>query len=292
MLGTAPQAQLWIAIEQWGPYGHKALTESRFPREVGERLPAAIGSLPIKVVLVRPAGPHALRRGNPEPHLQRTRRMWVARSTPGHVAMVSTTIADPRELLGLDLAALLDSELDDVVPASTAESAPLLLICTNGKRDACCAQLARPVADSLGTQERWRDRVWESSHLGGHRFAPTGLQLPHGWVHGRMDPENAAALMTAADAGAVDLTRVRGRSSLSPAAQVADVVVRSTYRISGLDATSVTAGADETEWVVSSATRSYLQRVEATTGPARTESCGAVAQLWKGFEAVNAPRER
>jgi hypothetical protein len=59
-----------------------------------------------------------------------------------------------------------------------------VLICTHGRRDACCGsagtRLFQEVGGSVDGVEFWR-----SSHLGGHRFAPTALVLPEGtmWAH-------------------------------------------------------------------------------------------------------------
>ena len=63
---------------------------------------------------------------------------------------------------------------------------PLLLVCANGRRDRCCGHEGGRLADAL-----WRgphaDRVLTCTHLGGHRFAPTALLLPVGALHGRLD---------------------------------------------------------------------------------------------------------
>ena len=66
----------------------------------------------------------------------------------------------------------------------------MLLVCTNGKRDECCALLGRPIAQRCAPGAP--GRVWESNHLGGHRFAPTVTLLPHGTMHGQLDTATAA----------------------------------------------------------------------------------------------------
>ncbi len=94
-----------------------------------------------------------------------------------------------------------------------------LLICTNGKRDQCCATFGRNLisecADSLSPEQF--TRILECSHLGGHRFAPTGMMLPQNLALGRLDP--SAVLRLLADQ-AIDSRYVRGSTSLSPAQQV------------------------------------------------------------------------
>ena len=95
----------------------------------------------------------------------------------------------------------------------------MLLICTNGKRDQCCATFGRNLisecADSLSPEQF--TRILECSHLGGHRFAPTGMMLPQNLALGRLDP--SAVLRLLADQ-AIDSRYVRGSTFLSPAQQV------------------------------------------------------------------------
>ena len=58
---------------------------------------------------------------------------------------------------------------------------PLLLICTHAKRDKCCAVKGRPLVNALHERHPFgpgNDVVWETSHIKGHRFAPTMLLMP------------------------------------------------------------------------------------------------------------------
>lgn len=61
---------------------------------------------------------------------------------------------------------------------------PTLLVCTHGSRDACCGSLGPRLAAGLAREHQ----VWEVSHLGGHRFAPTLWHLPSWRVYGRVQP--------------------------------------------------------------------------------------------------------
>ena len=64
-----------------------------------------------------------------------------------------------------------------------------LLVCTHGTEDACCGTFGFPLYRRL--RQRYAAsadgplRVWRVSHIGGHRFAPTMLDFPHGhcWAH-------------------------------------------------------------------------------------------------------------
>jgi hypothetical protein len=59
-----------------------------------------------------------------------------------------------------------------------------LLVCTHGTVDVCCGKFGYPVYQSL--RDRYTPdtspgiRVWRASHFGGHRFAPTMLDLAEG----------------------------------------------------------------------------------------------------------------
>ena len=107
------------------------------------------------------------------------------------------------------------------------------LVCTNGARDPCCARLGAGVAAAL---ERARaGRVYECSHLGGHRFAANLLVLPDGLCFGRLDVRSALALVEDLDAGRLPLEHFRGRSSYAPEQQAAEILVRRELGLSGLD---------------------------------------------------------
>ncbi len=77
---------------------------------------------------------------------------------------------------------------------------PVLLVCTHAKRDRCCALEGRPILEEL-EGELGVESLWECSHLGGHRFAPTALLLPTGQVLGRMVAGEALAAYRDAGVG-------------------------------------------------------------------------------------------
>src|SRR5262249_51245535 len=67
---------------------------------------------------------------------------------------------------------------------------PLLLVCTHGKHDRCCARLGRVLYDALREQVE-DDWVWQCSHVGGDRFAGNLVCLPQGLYFGRVGPGDA-----------------------------------------------------------------------------------------------------
>ncbi|OHR21200.1 sucrase ferredoxin [Corynebacterium sp. HMSC034A01] len=105
---------------------------------------------------------------------------------------------------------------------------PLLLICTHAKRDRCCAVKGRPMVNELHARHPFgpgNDVVWETSHIKGHRFAPTMLLMPWAYSFGRMNIEATDAMLADASAGLYFVPGNRGRGTLGPAEQVAELAV-------------------------------------------------------------------
>jgi hypothetical protein len=71
-------------------------------------------------------------------------------------------------------------------------------VCTHGSHDKCCSRYgypffrqARTIALNLGLRDV---RVWQVSHISGHRFAPTMVSFPDGRYYGALDGESFAAI--------------------------------------------------------------------------------------------------
>ncbi|MEC8379768.1 MAG: sucrase ferredoxin [Myxococcota bacterium] len=95
---------------------------------------------------------------------------------------------------------------------------PLILVCTHGSRDRCCGILGGATFAALHTINP--DWVWQVSHLGGHRFAPTLLSLPSGQLYGRVTADMAVDFMNALSRGEpFDFGHLRGNTQFAPAVQ-------------------------------------------------------------------------
>jgi hypothetical protein len=226
LAGTAPLARAWLVLEQGGPYGARVLTDSHLPEALRVALSATV-STGTTVLLARSAGSH-VDTGAHE------RRFWFAHSSPGGVRMRSGVIADS-DLLAVDLVETLAAAARGELPPWGGHATdPLLLVCTNGRRDVCCALEGRPVAAAVARTHP--HQVLEVSHLGGHRFSPTAVLLPTGDVFGRLDADTAAAVLDAAASRLLGpLGLHRGRSALAAPAQTAEHAVRHAFGIDGLD---------------------------------------------------------
>ncbi len=226
LAGTAPQAVAWVALEQDGPWGAKAFTQSQLDPDLGAALEARAAAIGARALLIRTPGRHS------NNVVDGPRRLLVAFTAPGGSWLLDATIDDPATVLDLDWDALAAGDraaVRDSLPGLESSDDAHLLVCANSKRDTCCAVLGRPVA-----RDAWSaapGRVWETTHVSGHRFAATSVVLPSGYLHGRLDTTSALQVLADAEVGLVavdvgDEAGVRGRSTWTAAGQVAEVEVR------------------------------------------------------------------
>jgi hypothetical protein len=125
------------------------------------------------------------------------------------------------DLLSLDIPALLAGE-----PSQHAQAGrePFYLVCTNGKRDPCCARYGQGVFETLSGLGN--GSVWQCSHVDGHRFAANVLLFPYGIYYGRLRPEIASDLYEAGAAGRMALAHYRGRACYDPVVQAGEALLR------------------------------------------------------------------
>lgn len=122
------------------------------------------------------------------------------------------------------------SDLEDadslLVPLRLGETGAVagfqLLVCTHGTRDTCCGTMGVRCAQLLRESLAEPDCVWEVSHLGGHRFAPTLFALPSWRVYGRLPLDSdLSAWLNALRQGGPDSRRyLRGHAGYEPRLQV------------------------------------------------------------------------
>ncbi|MEU6120286.1 sucrase ferredoxin [Streptomyces sp. NPDC047123] len=281
LAGTAATARTWLLLEQPGPWGAKALTSSHLDPDVGRALEKAAEGTGVRVALIRRPGRHA------DCHGTSRQQVYIGHTVPGGGWLRGAVTDDPRRLLDLDFAALGAGDHGGFGTPHTG--APLALVCTNGKRDRCCALLGRPLAAELAASGE--EGVWEITHLGGHRFSPTLLVLPHGYAYGRIGPHTVKEILGAAGAGRVVTEGCRGNSAWDRPGQAAELAVRTA---TGEDAAGVlnvilTEGAAP-RWEVTVAHADGRRwRVTVAQGaslPPRPESCGAALASPARMDAV------
>ena len=211
---TASRVDTWILIEYRGLWAHDAVDGSTLS-----------GALKAHLVAERVRLPHArilfVRRS--ERRSGDGILVFFARSTPTSRELRCVELERHDDLIGLDLAT-----------AGRSVDHPLFLVCTHGKHDRCCAKFGRPLYDAVREQveDGW---VWQSSHVGGDRFAGNVVVLVDGVYYGRVEPSDAWPVVEAALERRVHLPLYRGRSSYGFAAQAAEIAVRETTSLLGLD---------------------------------------------------------
>lgn len=270
-IGSAASATAWLVVEQPGPWGAKAPVSSAMDPALGAELDARTGAVGARLALIRrPSGAD---------HGQAQHRVFAGCSLPGRTFLLEGTVDRVENLLRIDLEALVRGDQAGVresLPVLRPTDEPLLLVCVNGKRDLCCALLGRPTAHAL--HDQFGESVWESNHLGGHRFAPTTVLLPHGYSHAGVDPRRGAAIITRARAGSLEPAGLRGRSCWAAAGQVAELATREHTGEWGLDAVEVTGvrvtGDQAWEIDVSAGTPHTVAVTRTETATMRPESCG------------------
>lgn len=131
--------------------------------------------------------------------------------------------------------------------------------------------------------------TWQTSHLGGHRFAACALWLPDGLMYGRLRAEHARAWVAARQAGEVgELDLFRGRCAYDRPTQAAEILVRKRLGLQEADAIQWlgTAATSESSWVARFGVGSGEQVVRLQmqrTGANRPASCGGEAEAVTGF---------
>jgi hypothetical protein len=161
---------------------------------------------------------------------------------------------------------------------------PLILVCTNGRHDQCCANLGRPLIRAL-RDSTWADRVWECSHIGGDRFAANLVVLPDSLYFGRVDPDSVRQLLGALDEGRIELSLFRGRTSFSLAQQAVEHFVRRELGVDAIDGVVVGPRSDDGSFPVHLSDRRMQVRVRRrmVSIPEPLTCKGAAGQLVPTF---------
>ncbi|MEV5431847.1 sucrase ferredoxin [Streptomyces sp. NPDC052701] len=271
---TAATARTWLLLEQPGPWGAKALTSSHLDPALGRALEAAAKGTGVRIALIRRPGRHA------DSRTPAVRRVYAAHTVPGKVWLRGAATTDPGQLLDLDFGALGRGEhrgFDTVLGGRPHRGGPLALVCTNGKRDRCCALLGRPLAAELAASGV--EGVWEVTHLGGHRFSPTVLVLPYGYAYGRAEAHTVKEVLHGAREGRIVVDGCRGNSAWERPGQAAELAVRTAvgeYAAEALSVVRTDGAAPRWEVTVAHADGRHWRVVvaQAASAPPRPESCG------------------
>lgn len=270
--GTAvDRVDTWLLIELDAPWGKKGLEDTPLPDGLREHVLIAAASRPgIRAQLIK-----AEDTGGPSAFVVRAGD-YVERLRVGALA----------ELNDVDLVAWIDGH--SPVGAEVIRG-PMVLVCAHTKRDACCAEFGLPLYREL--RERLGGIVWQSSHLGGHRFAATLVTLPDGYQYGRLREDDAGMIARSVEQGQLGaFDKLRGSTRLAPAAQAADLAARQVLGLTGLDdirILSTTAIPEGQRILMLAAGRVVSARVRTRQGAAAyVASCGVTEASYATIQEV------
>lgn len=103
---------------------------------------------------------------------------------------------------------------------------PVLLCCTHGKKDKCCAKFGNAAYQALSKaveKHGFPIEVWESTHLGGCRLAASAVIFPALRKYGRIASEDIIPFLESETTGYPYLPCYRGDSRLTAVQQCAQV---------------------------------------------------------------------
>ncbi|WP_018549518.1 sucrase ferredoxin [Streptomyces sp. LaPpAH-108] len=202
LAGTAPRGAVWVLIEYRGGWPSNGFDGLDLTPEVKAHVWSAAHAVRARILLIR-------RSARPRPdgpgrwavlHYERSgayRQRWGTWTRDEDLTEIADALQNPGQL----------------------DHPPVVLVCVHGQHDICCAVRGRPVARALS--ERWPNLVWESTHVGGDRFAANVVLLPDGVYYGRLDAESAVEVVGEHLAGRVQADHLRGYTDLTPPQQVA-----------------------------------------------------------------------
>src|ERR1041384_7288447 len=219
--GTASIGDVWLLVEYPFGWGAQAFHDSALTTEVKAQLTAALTSIPRARLLFIKQDP---------PRRQQI-KFFVVRSRPREPFIAEFTLAAYDELLQLDIAAAASG---DVNSTGVRRSETLFLVCTHGRRDKCCAKFGYLLYKNL--RAGGEAHVWQSSHVGGDRFAANLVCFPHGLFYAHVTDTDAPAIINAYRAQEIVLSKYRGRACYPHPVQAAEYFIRAEADIRSVDA--------------------------------------------------------
>jgi hypothetical protein len=264
---TASRVDHWLLVEYRSLWSHDAVAGSGLSDQVKRHLREQVAARPrSRLLFIR----SRQRRG------AQGLVAYSASSREGEERLTRFSVDAYADLLDVDFASTRGGPVEH----------PLLLVCTHGKHDPCCARYGRPLYDALA-DELDGEWVWQSSHVGGDRFAGNLVALPHGLYYGRLDRASAISVLDQLLLGRIQLEPYRGRSCYPFVVQAAERAVREETGLLGLDDVRLVSAQRRVDgaWTTAFSARGRgIQEVDLH------EELGALVHLTCGAEALRRPR--
>ncbi|MEM7772629.1 MAG: sucrase ferredoxin [Cyanobacteria bacterium P01_A01_bin.37] len=216
LIGTAPPTECFVMIECPPPWGHSIQQAKGLPTALREMLDKPDDKKRgIRFFLI-----HGSCDVDPKTHSQNFfgRRVLIFQRPHGFASEYQTTEI---QVSNLDEAAIAIQQYfagDNLSCWTQSTLMRDIFICTHGQHDRCCGRYGYPFYRSAQQlKSEWNIpnlRFWQISHIGGHRFAPTLIDLPQGRYYGRMDLDSLKQLILYRGNWQLLIERYRGWSLL------------------------------------------------------------------------------
>ncbi len=215
-IGSATPFEGCLMVEVRSPYQRNALDSRRLPDGLSEVVDAATGD-----GLIQKFGAFMPDREYSEKGYV---RVFLLRRPDGlFSAFEKDDLFVPLEDAAAAVEALVSGNEVPEEYRRNSENTREVFVCTHNNRDVCCGRFGDPVYKEL--RKVCADeslRVWRTSHLGGHRFAPTLMDFPSGMWWGHLDGGEAAPLIRRKAPFSEYREKYRGWSGLGKFAQIAE----------------------------------------------------------------------
>ncbi len=173
----------------------------------------------------------------------REKNVYIALTNQPAPKLYHAALDDYADLLTLDIAGLAGKGAPRLGDRAMRPVDELYTVCANGRHDPCCAAYGTPVYQEF-SRLAGEERVWQTTHIGGHRMAATLIAFPQGIVYGHVDPHDVESLLLNHRAGYILTHKYRGRGCYAghaldgdahQAAGAAEAFIREKTRKYGID---------------------------------------------------------
>lgn len=238
LIGTATRGDLWFLVEYSDSWEGKAFEASAIPDSVKSYLKGInIPGSKSRFMLIKQ-----------DSSRQRKRlRFFIGITASQNPRLYEYRLQKYTDILDIDIPSIAEGDHSD---SYAMQDQPLFLVCTNGRRDLCCARYGPEIYRAL--TEEMGDAVWQCSHIGGHNKAPNNLFFPHGVNYGQATPAEIRHLAREYQENRVGLDNYRGRVCFDPPVQAAEHFWRQSTGIMDLDKMQLVSveTLEDNEWVI------------------------------------------
>ncbi len=250
LAGTAAQADVWILLEYRGAWRANAVDDNDLPQATQAWLrDQTTQNANSRAVLIR----RAPQRSSIEEH-----RCYIAITRENDQRLYCMTFTEYAALHSLAVADVVAGSQPDLISDEN-----LVLVCTNGKRDRCCAVFGRPVYEAFSSEAGVS--AWQSTHLGGHRYAAVAAVFPAGIYYGYLNPETVSAVAETVRNQSIHLPTYRGRVFYSGMVSAGEYFLRQATGVSEVAVISAETLSDDQHLITfESANGRHTVRLAAT----------------------------